>query len=642
VHYLALASCLQRVRPQELHVHCDRLPHGFYWDLIRPHVRLHRVSPVPLVSDFAYDPFTQQFSYAHHADFIRLDVLTRYGGLYADIDTLFLAPIPEHCWNAPAVIGREADVADEGGRLRPSLSNALIMSEPGGEYVRAWRERTAAAFDGSWSEHSCLLANTLAQELSDAVVIEPQRSFHAFEPTPAGLRSLLIDPPGELEGIVSAHLMAHLWWNEWRRDFLDLHANMIDERWVRESDATYAVAARELLPDHRGFDNTMRGASGREPALRYIREGGTTGYGIAAQRLSRAVREAGVDVELLTWMLPNPASPGAAVTPGGAPSRAVASTPTVMHLVPEHLVKMRAVATGPVVVHTVWETDQVPSGWPAILNRSQGVILPTEWNREAFIAGGVSVPIEVVPHVACKPVAGDGGASLEIPEGIVVFYMICRWDERKAPAFALQAFLDAFTADDPVALVIKTGALAELPTHEPWGQSSPRAVGTDWQVLRLLRKYPRPPRIHLVVDEWGESAIAGLHTRGDCYLTLTRGEGWGIGSFDACVYGNPVIATGWSAHLEYLAGSETLVDYELVSVAHSASGSYEPRQRWAQPNLEHAVELLRAVAADPAAARAAAEPLRARALERFSGEVVAARFLDAATRLGLLDAAALP
>jgi len=47
--------------------------------------------------------------------------------------------------------------------------------------------------------------------------------------------------------------MAHLWWEEHRRDFLDLHAHMIDERWVREAEATYAVAARPLLPRHGEF-----------------------------------------------------------------------------------------------------------------------------------------------------------------------------------------------------------------------------------------------------------------------------------------------------------------------------------------------------------------------------------------------------
>jgi len=253
VHYLALSSCLEHVAPEELHVHCDRLPYGFYWDLIRPLVQLHRVEPVPFVSAFAYDTFTARYAYAHHADFIRLDALARWGGLYADIDTLFLGPLPERCWNAPAVIGREADVTEASGRVRRSLSNALVMSAPGGEFVEAWRERTELAFDGSWSEHSCLLAQAIADELPATVHVEPQRSFHAFEPTVAGLRRLMVEPPGDLEGIFSVHLMAHLWWEERRLDFLDLHADMIDECWVREAEATYAVAARPFLPRHGEF-----------------------------------------------------------------------------------------------------------------------------------------------------------------------------------------------------------------------------------------------------------------------------------------------------------------------------------------------------------------------------------------------------
>lgn len=382
----------------------------------------------------------------------------------------------------------------------------------------------------------------------------------------------------------------------------------------------------------------MARAPEREPALRYIAEGGTTGYRTAAWRLASAVQAAGVDLELLTWTLPHLAGHGEAVAQG-MPPRSRPGTPTVMHLVPEHLASVRASVSGPLVIHTVWETDLLPSRWPALINGFDGLIVPSAWNRDVFAASGVRVPIEVVPHVACEPLEGDGGAPLGIPDDIVVFYTISRWDERKAPALAVQAFLDAFTADDPVALVIKTGPLAEVRPPDRWGHSSPRFVATDWQIVRMLRNHPRPPRIHLVVEEWDEARIAGLHARGDCYITLSHGEGWGIGSFDACVYGNAVIAPGWSGHLEYLAGSRTLIDFDLVSVSHQAAGSYEPSQRWAAPHLEHAVELLRRVAADPAAARAGAQPLAQRALERFAGEVVAERFIDSAIRLGLLDSA---
>src|SRR5689334_2396452 len=93
VHYLAIASCRAVLEPDEIHMHCDELPYGFYWDLARPLVTLHRIEPVAAVTDFAYeDPVVARYSYAHQADFVRLDVLAKHGGLYADIDTLFVAP----------------------------------------------------------------------------------------------------------------------------------------------------------------------------------------------------------------------------------------------------------------------------------------------------------------------------------------------------------------------------------------------------------------------------------------------------------------------------------------------------------------------------------------------------------------------
>jgi hypothetical protein len=253
VHYLALASCLEVVRPDELHIHCHELPFGFYWDLIRPRVELHRVEPIEQITKYAYADASRHYAYAHHADFVRLDVLERWGGLYADIDTLFVRAPGDECWSAPAVIGREADVLDGSGHAHGSLSNALLMSTPGGEFVRVWRDRMGGAFDGSWSRHSCLLAHLLAQELPGCVRVEPQRAFHAFEPTPEGLRRLLVDPAGSLEGVVAVHLMAHLWWRRGRRDFIDLHSGAITERWIREADTTYAAAARRFLPDHGVF-----------------------------------------------------------------------------------------------------------------------------------------------------------------------------------------------------------------------------------------------------------------------------------------------------------------------------------------------------------------------------------------------------
>ncbi len=378
-----------------------------------------------------------------------------------------------------------------------------------------------------------------------------------------------------------------------------------------------------------------------ERVLRYVAEDGSTGYSVAAGRLVDAVRGSGVEVEMrgvADGLLTDPAR----FVPHSRDDRPLATrapdeATTVMHLVPEHLARVRASTQGPVVIHTIWETDELPAHWPLLLNQSDGVLVPTEWNREIFRACGVDVPVEVVPHVACMP-AAPVAPTLDLPDELIVFYNIGRWDERKAPSLALRAFLEAFTADDPVVFVIKTGLISEMRQPDDWGRTSPMYWTSSWHVARLLRQYPRPPRVHLHVDEWSDERIAALHARGDCYLTLTHSEGWGIGSFDACAYGNPVIATGWGGHLAYLAESPWLVDYDLVAVDNErAIGSYAPSQRWGDARLEHAVSLLRRVASDLAGARAAAEPIRERVARDYAPSAVADRFLAALARFGVFD-----
>jgi len=250
VHYLAIASCLEVVQPSEVHLHCHHPPGGPYWELLEPRVKVHHVEPVRTVSEFAYtDPVIAYYSYAHHADFVRLDVLAEQGGLYADIDTLFVAPVPDQLWHEPFVIGREADVADPVTLApRPALSNALLMSAPRARFVETWREEIGVALDGTWAAHSCFLAHDLALRFPGDVHVEPQRTFHAFAPDVSGLSRLLEGNERDLAGIVSLHLAAHLWWDPNRRDFSRVHAGMITEEWIRGAPVTYAVAARRFLP----------------------------------------------------------------------------------------------------------------------------------------------------------------------------------------------------------------------------------------------------------------------------------------------------------------------------------------------------------------------------------------------------------
>jgi len=166
VHYLALESCRRVLRPEAIYLHYKHLPYGVYWDLIRPHLTLREVDLAPEVAGgpAASPLIPAQYSYAHHADFVRLDALIEHGGIYADMDTLFVRPFPPDLYCGPFVIGREYPVADErSGAWRPSLCNAVLMAEPGAEFAVAWRQRMGAALNGTWSNHSGFLAEELSQ-----------------------------------------------------------------------------------------------------------------------------------------------------------------------------------------------------------------------------------------------------------------------------------------------------------------------------------------------------------------------------------------------------------------------------------------------------------------------------------------------
>jgi len=255
VHYLCLESCRRVNRPSAICFHYRHEPHGPLWDRIRPHLVLRRVTETHPVPDAGRYEATSEgrlirdkgWTYAHEADFLRLGILLEEGGVYADMDTLFVKPLSARWLEKPFVIGEEAPVPGPDGVLQPSLCNALLIARPGADFARAWLERMARAFDGTWSRHSNQEAVRLWAEMPETVHVVPQSCFYKHAATRRGVRTLLEGHDPDTTGVYSLHLWAHLWWDAWRTDFTTMHAGAIDEDYVRTRRTTYAVLARRFL-----------------------------------------------------------------------------------------------------------------------------------------------------------------------------------------------------------------------------------------------------------------------------------------------------------------------------------------------------------------------------------------------------------
>ena len=251
VYYLCLESCIRVNKPDKVYLYYHYMPYGRYWDLIKDKLELVQVDLVPCVSDFNYQDryLRDNFLYAHHSDFIRVQKLVEQGGVYADIDTLFVNPLPESLFQESAVMGWEDPVkCTKTGEVRPSVCNAFIMLEQGSEFGRKYHSEMAERLDGTWSNHSCFLACDLSERFPELIHLENKNAFYKHSWTPEGLMTLLEGYDDDFHDVYSMHLWSHLWWSKKRKDFISFHAGRLTEKFIREVDTTYNIAARKFLP----------------------------------------------------------------------------------------------------------------------------------------------------------------------------------------------------------------------------------------------------------------------------------------------------------------------------------------------------------------------------------------------------------
>jgi glycosyltransferase involved in cell wall biosynthesis len=378
--------------------------------------------------------------------------------------------------------------------------------------------------------------------------------------------------------------------------------------------------------------------------IRYVSHGYPTGYGEAARRLINALTGAGhlVDWVPIRFDGDDPFLPDAQATqlPELEPRRATSGRPdvVVVHAVPEvHPVVARAQPVGvPVVVHTVWEADQLPAHWPALLNACHGVIVPTTWNATAFVDGGVTVPVTVVPHIVDTEEAGSVDSpwldSLGIGgrgDGPFVVHSVAAWQARKAPWLTVEAYARAIEPADNALLILRTNRRLGPDVPSPAGPEDRRRL-TSWSVADLLHRHGPTGRVHVEHEMLARSDLAALHRRSDCWLSLPHSEGWNLGAFDAAAAGTPVVTTAFGGPSAYLDP-----DVSHLIPGQPAPIPDLPGASWIDPDVGAAVEALRTVRRDPDGARRSAAGQAARLRRTYAPPVVAGQFMDALAEMGI-------
>ncbi|MBU6195891.1 MAG: glycosyltransferase, partial [Burkholderiales bacterium] len=108
----------------------------------------------------------------------------------------------------------------------------------------------------------------------------------------------------------------------------------------------------------------------------------------------------------------------------------------------------------------------------------------------------------------------------------------------------------------------------------------------------------------------------------DVLLSLHRAEGFGLAPAEMMHLGKAVVATGWSANMDFMTAENSMpVRYELKPLERDL-GAYGPGPLWAEADVDHAAWCLQQLARDPAARQALGARAAADIRRQLSPEVV--------------------
>jgi len=286
-----------------------------------------------------------------------------------------------------------------------------------------------------------------------------------------------------------------------------------------------------------------------------------------------------------------------------------------------------------------WELPLLPKSWAKGAEALHEVWVPTQFVAEA-VRPLLKERVRVVPHPvpAPPPVAADRAHFKLADDAFVVLVAanVASGFFRKNVLGAIAAFRRAFGTDARARLLVKLGDLDAFPQARKLVQD---ATGHAANIQLLDRTLSR-----LEFDQLLMSV--------DVVLSLHRAEGFGLVPAEAMRLGRPVVATAWSGNLDFMdEASAALVSFRLVPTEDPQKLYNLPGQRWAEPDLDHAVEWLRKFRAEPAlrarvgaAAQAKAEacfglPAYARALAQALPDLMPRLAQTAAAKAPALAAA---
>ena len=248
----------------------------------------------------------------------------------------------------------------------------------------------------------------------------------------------------------------------------------------------------------------------------------------------------------------------------------------------------RALAGRHNVLYPLWELPEWPAAWSTQLDVFDEIWAPSRFIAKAF-GPGFHGPVKILPPPMVLPaIPARQRADFGLPSDRFLFYFFFDYSSfaaRKNPEGVIAAFRRCAEMTDParIGLVLKS-------MGEGYGLAGRHNVAT---------LVAGAENVFLIDNVLERADMMALQSLCDCFVSLHRSEGFGLGIAEAMALGKPVIATNFGGATDLLAPDHACpIGSRPIAVAPEEYPG-GAGQFWADPDIEEAAGAMRRMVEDP-------------------------------------------